>query len=501
MSRAVIAFVLFAIQPALASAAGATTQPAQPQAGQVFIERASLTLAGGEKIDYETGVLWAPENRADPASRLIAIGFARFRGTAPDGTPPTFHLPGGPGGSFLAGLSAAAPYLLRFRSAGDVVVMDLRGARPRGEVLRYGFRTPDEPLDQPGSLKVSTEAFVKISREAAAHFAGGRIDLRGYTVKEAAEDVNDLRKALGYEKISLVGISFGSQWSFATMRLHPEIVARAMLSGVEPLNDGYDMPTYVLAAMQRCWRAAEQDKALRPYIPAGGLEAAADAVIRRFQAGSAKVELKDADSGRAATVTLGAEDLQRDFVHHAPDGPAFLLSLYYEHYDAWAASVLARRRSRQAQLRLVGPLVDTSLGVTPQRLALLRSDPATRYLGQWNWDSYVASADVWPTADVGDDFRTPVRTDIPVLFAQGDWDTQTPVENTLDIARHFPNGRVLIAERGGHGVFDPIARNQPATWERMLGFLRTGHMPELPARIVLPAPRFVVPGFPPPPAK
>jgi hypothetical protein len=62
---------------------------------------------------------------------------------------------------------------------------------------------------------------------------------------------------------------------------------------------------------------------------------------------------------------------------------------------------------------------------------LLRSDPASRYLGHWNFDSDLATADIWPTEDEGDDFRTEVISRIPVVFAQGDWDPNTPVENTL----------------------------------------------------------------------
>jgi pimeloyl-ACP methyl ester carboxylesterase len=172
-----------------------------------------------------------------------------------------------------------------------------------------------------------------------------------------------------------------------------------------------------------------------------------------------------------------------------------VLALYHEHYDAWAASVLARRRSRSDQVRLIGPLIDTSLGVTPGREQQLRSDPATEFLGQWNWDAYIASKDVWPSADVGDDFRTAVETSVPVIFAQGDWDTKTPVENTLEIIRSFPNGRVIIVERGGHGVLEPIAGRFAQVWDDVLGFLRTGDMPNLPERLTLPAPKFAVPDF------
>lgn len=465
------------------------------KAGDVVIEKASLAISATDNVDYELGTLYVPENRSDPKSRIIGVGFARFKPAKPTGAPPIFHLPGGPGGSFVSSLKGFWSHLQRYRDIGDVVLLDQRGCSQRGEVLRYGFANPGEPLDQPGSLARSTAAFVKASRDAVASYEKKGVDLRGYSVKECADDVNDLRKALGYDKISLVGTSFGSQWSFATMRLHPEIVARAILSGVEPLDYGYDMPTCVLAAIQRYWKEAEQDKALAPYIPQGGIEAAAKAVAKRLDAAQVKVEVKDPKGGPAVTIVLGKEDFQRDFLHKAADGPAWVLSLYHEHYDTWAAAVLAKRKARTDDVKLIGPLVDTSLGVTPKREKQLRSDPATEFLGQWNWEAYIASAEIWPTADVGDDFRTPVETSIPVIFAQGDWDTQTPVENTLEISKFFPKGKVIIAERGGHGVLEPIAGRFPKEWAGMMDFLRTGQMPSLPERVTLPAGKFTVPDF------
>ena len=88
-----------------------------------------------------------------------------------------------------------------------------------------------------------------------------------------------------------------------------------------------------------------------------------------------------------------------------------------------------------------------------------------------------------------------------MVFAQGDWDTNTPVENALNIAPYFPNGRLMIATHGGHGVIEPIAENLPNVFETLLEFLRTGSTINLPARVTLPAPKFIAPDFPPPAAK
>src|SRR5262245_37592700 len=199
-SRAVIfaITVLFlSIQPIRAFAApelpqNAPSQNAGPTAGQrkageVVIEPASVATPDTGNIDFELGTMFVPENRADPKSRLIGVGFARFRALRQTGAPPTFHLPGGPGYSYLWELkqtkSTALPRLLKyvnlFRNVSDVIFIDQRGNSERGEVLKFRYRTPEFPLDQPASLARSTAAAVERARAAVTEFAAKGIDLRG----------------------------------------------------------------------------------------------------------------------------------------------------------------------------------------------------------------------------------------------------------------------------------------------------------------------------------
>src|SRR6266550_4508391 len=95
------------------------------KAGEIIIEPALLTTPGGETITFELGTLYVPENRADPKARIIGVGFARFRPLHSTGVPPTFHLDGGPGASFLEGLKPGKNKHARldidlYRGIGDV---------------------------------------------------------------------------------------------------------------------------------------------------------------------------------------------------------------------------------------------------------------------------------------------------------------------------------------------------------------------------------------------
>jgi pimeloyl-ACP methyl ester carboxylesterase len=480
-----------------------SSQSAGRKPGDIVMEKASVSSAKGEPIEVDLGTLYVPENRADPNSRIIGVGFARARALQPSNVPPSFHLPGGPGSSFINGLKAGGnpkhPLAsgIDYYRFSDVVFIDQRGASERGDVLRFKYRTTEHPLDQPLSVDRDVAGFTDFTCKAVSEFTQRGFDLRGYSIIDLAEDVNDLRKALGYQQVTLVGQSFGSQWAFAVMRLHPEIVARALLSGVEPLDCGYDMPSQVFAVVQRMWSEAEQDPRIKPYLPTGGLMQVAHEIVQRLERESAHVTVKDPKSGEIKAVTLGPEDFRANF-HTELSGPAFLLSLYYRHYDELAQLAVNFRRSHETEEAILGPLVDTSLGVTPRREYLLRRDPAANFLGQWNFNSYLATANIWPTADVGNDFRTEVLNRIPVVFVTGDWDTSTPIENTLAVAPYFMNGHVVIVEHGRHAVLKNIASSSPATLAALLEFVKSGSTEKLPVRITLPVPKFDVPAFPPP---
>ncbi|MDI1475478.1 alpha/beta fold hydrolase [Polyangium sp. y55x31] len=465
------------------------------------MEQGTITAETGAVVHYEIGTLYVPENRRNAGSRRIGVGFARIKAPRPTGAPPVFWLPGGPGLSVLGAFTdddAASKSRLRswltFGAVGDLVVIEQRGYTRRGEMLEAVSQAL--PLDQPGSVRVEAEAMRALARAAIA--ANPDKDLSGYDIGELAADVDDLRRALGYDKISLFGGSFGSQWSFSVMRLHPEIVARAVLSGVEPLNNGYDMPSHVFAALQRIAQDADRDPGLAPYRPAGGLMEAVRALHRRFAANPVRVEVPD-EAGRKRTVVLGAEDLQLALLSHTQEGeqwPAFILSLYHGHYEAWAREVIEERQATKT--KLIGPLIDSSLGVTAARERQLRTDPAVEMLGTWNFESNIASAPDWPTRDMGDVLREPAPCPIPVVFVHGDWDTSTPIENTLDLLPYFPNGHAIRVHRAGHdGTFYQL-RGEPAVKQAVYEFLKTGKKEELPAEVTLPLPRFEVPPFAPP---
>ncbi|MCL1635606.1 alpha/beta hydrolase [Luteimonas sp. SX5] len=476
-----------------------TAAVAQHRPGEIVVERGTVRDEQGRAVPYEIGTLYVPENRSKPDSRLIGVGFARIKSPQPSGAPPVFWFPGGPGLSVLDAfakndMGKLGIWLRLAAVGGDVVVVEQRGYTTRGEMLMAP--SPAWPLDKPASVRASAAEMQ--ARAKAAVAANPDKDLSGYDIGEFAADVDDLRRALGYGKISLFGGSFGSQWSLAVMRLHPDIVARAVLSSVEPLDNGYDMPSHVYGALQRIAYDADRDPGLKPYLPPGGVMAAVLALRDRFAKGPVSVTVRG-EAGKTQTVVLGAEDLQQALLSHTAEGerwPAFILSLYHGHYEAWARETIDDRAA--SDTIMIGPLADSSLGVSAEREHRLRTDPTVALLGTWNFEANIASAPDWPTRDMGDAVRKPIPSDIPIVFVHGDWDTSTPIDNTLGLLPYFRNGHAILVHRGGHDGTMYQLRNDDAARRAVYDFLKTGATEALPVEATLPVPTFPVPGFPPP---
>lgn len=466
--------------------------PVPAQADDLKLTPGTATASDGTQVRYEVGTLHVPENRAKPASRQIGVGVLRIRARVPAGAPPIFLLVGGPGVTLLDTLDdqgAAAKRRLRmwldYSEFADLVIVEQRGYTLRGDM--FELKNPAMPLDRPARVEDDVALTLAQAHTAAAEHPG--VDLTGYTIAECADDVDSARRLLGYDRISLMGASFGSQWSFAVMRRHPETVARALIGAVEPLDNGYDMPSHVFAALQRIAFEAERDPALAPFIPKGGLIAAARTIHDRFAKGPVTVQLPD-----AGAVTLGLGDFQMALREQAVDAsvwPAFVIDLYNGRYQGWARQVAEQRKANTVSL--IGPLIDTATGISAAREAQLRSDPALDMLGSWNFAAYLSSTDAWPTDDLGDAFRLPVLNPTPVLFVQGDWDTNTPMENVTGLLPYFPNARTILIHRGQHTGALALLRDRPELAAAAVRFLKDGSAEGLPAEAALAPVRFALP--------
>ncbi|MEM9799797.1 MAG: alpha/beta hydrolase [Planctomycetota bacterium] len=464
-----------------------------------LVDSTSLEIqrADGGTVTVDRGLLRVPNVRGRGGLPDVHVEFHLFPCEDEDSdAPPIFFLRGGPGfrglGQELRESRFYESNVQRFARVSDVVVVGQRG---------IGTSTPDtlcgrfaaEALHERVTDEQFIAAVAEASRTCRDRWREEGYDLCGFNVLEAAADVIDVADILGYEKITLVGSSFGSHWGMAIMRFHPDRVARALLSGLEGPDHTYDMPSYVLRSLERIAAAAEADERIAPHVPEGGLLAAFERTAARLDEEPEVVELGTfrvlVDGRRLRLAALGISG-RTSSRRGMRTWPADMIRIVNGDLEAVA---------RMAQMRNMGSALPTASffcldcgsGISEARFEELRADPAASILGAGEM-MYRAACPVWE-CDLGEAFRADFETDIPTVLVHGTWDTSTPFDNALQVAPFFTNSRFVVVEGGSHGAAGEANLMSAEFRESVDAFLRTGAMDEIPDEVVLSPPHWVEP--------
>ncbi len=465
-------------------------------AGAVALFAEVLPLEDGGTLEYDRGIATLPLRRDNPSSGSVDVEFLRFRRTAeadPD-TPPIVLLHGGPGFGGLAPRLTDVGYfetrMARYTRIADVVVPGQRGFGSSGATPCDPLRelTVEEALDPDLRRQATHEATTRCREKWQAE----GLDLKGFNVVEAAADVADIARLLGYEKVQLRGISFGSHWGMTILRNHPERVARATLASLEGPDHTYDMPSGVLATLERIATAAERSPVLAARIPEDGFVAAYGRLIASADTEPIAVEVEHPRTEELLTVRLDGDDLRQIFA-----GSRRFTTFRYQ-MPRWSLALLPMLEGdlRDAASSHLWNLLDSGLndaafyqydcgsGMSSARGEKVRNDPARALLGA-TWSRLDTLCEAWD-ADLGASFRSAFKTDVPTVLVQGDWDTATPYENALELLPYFENRHFVRVKGGSHGSIREAIEGVPGFVDAMDHGLATGESEQIPDAVDLP---------------
>jgi pimeloyl-ACP methyl ester carboxylesterase len=453
-----------------------------------------VSLDDGTVVRVEAGTLQVPESRRRPTQRRITLPYYRLKSDAAKPAAPVFLLAGGPGSSWLDQLKndENAREVAFYRTVADVVLFDQRGG---GHALPKMScpQTAQLPAGQQLDLAAVRSAMRALLTDCRDHWLREGVDLAAYNTVENAADVNDLRLALGYGKVTLVGGSYGSHLALEVMRQFPEAVERAVLFGVEGPDHTWDDPAATLATLARIAAHAEASEAFSGRVPEGGILKAFERVLARLEAAPQSVTVSADGTSHSAVVTadlvrrLARRDAGRRSRLRA--WPEMILALDRGDYSLPARAALDLR-----ELRLPPPVhwsMDCASGVSPARRTKSRDDPARRLFGDLNFE-YEALCDLWPSEDLGDAFRTDVVSNVPTLLVHGNWDLSTPIENAREVAASLGRGQLVEVGGGGHGALYNLYEHWPPMHDLMKRFL-TGQSVDFPRTVAMPDASFQAP--------
>lgn len=454
--------------------------PAQDhKAGDLTLEPFPMQ-AMGKPVEAESGRLFVPENRAKPNGKLIELAFVRLRSTAERPGPPVVYLVGGPGASgIFIGRAIRLRLMLQMRDAGDVILLDQRGVGLSKPNLNYEENW-SIPLDRPASREDYLAAAKSLARQCVDRFTAQGVDLACYNTNESADDVDDLRRALGVEEISLCASSYGTHLSFAVIRRHPESVHRAILTGVEGPGDTLKLPSDIQRQLEKIDALCKRDAALSKTVP--GFLDLLSKVLSDLKEHPVTVQIKHPKNGDMVSIVIGDYDLavyvaeMCGRVHTLQNLPAALYAMSQGNFETLAqASFGYRTAGVDSAMSLV---MDCASGVTPERYLRIKKESTTCLLGDAINAPYPDICEACGDVDLGAAFRAPVTSKVPVLFISGSLDGRTPESNALEAMKGFPNGLSLLVENVGHEerLFSGVDEMRT----RMIQFLKGESIPTAP---------------------
>ncbi|HMQ34192.1 MAG TPA: alpha/beta hydrolase [Chloroflexaceae bacterium] len=437
----------------LALGACAPAPPPEAAGPALALEPCRLSAPGvAQTFSAECGALAVPEDPASPGGRSIELNIAVVpaisRAPAPD---PLFLLAGGPGQAATEAFIPVLPALRQANQARDLVLVDQRGTGGSNPL-----RCPidDEDLE----LAAAEPEDPAFQSWLAACLAGLDADPRLYTTALAAGDLDAVRAALGYERVNLLGVSYGTRAALTYLRLFPERVRALVLDGVVPpdMAIGAAMAGDGQRALDMAFAACEADAACAEAFP----EARADfaALLAALDAEPLTVALDDPFTGEPAEVRLTRELAASTVFNlsYSPEATALLPLLIH------SAQREGDPRPLAAQSLIVGREAAEMIALGMRNAVLCAEDvpfyPATPgagpgYLGDLMARVFSASCAAWPAAEADPASRAPAQSPVPALLLSGERDPVTPPAYGEAVAAGLPNSLHIVAPGQGHNVF------------------------------------------------
>jgi pimeloyl-ACP methyl ester carboxylesterase len=401
-------------------------------------------------VPADCGVLEVPENPREPDGRKIGLHVARVpavnRRKQADAL---FVLAGGPGqaaSSFYASVAAAFGRVQRER---DIVLVDQRGT---------GASNPLDCAEDEERLYPASEAQIAAATRRCLDALRPRASPAYYTTSLAVSDLERVRAALGYERINLYGVSYGTRVAQQYLRRFPARVRTLILDGVLPpeLAVGPAVATDAEQALRSILRrcAAEQGCSERFGDPAHDYEA----VRTRLAQHAVPVTLPEPSSGAPQQLDFNKDHLatvlrlggySADYaallpllLHAAAGGDFAPLGAQFLWLERSYDSIAVGMNNSVVCAEDV-PFYDTS--------AIDRARLAATFMGTAQLDALTLICRIWPHGAVDADLHAPLHSDVPALLLSGGDDPVTPPAYAAAAARGLPHALALVLPGFGHG--------------------------------------------------
>lgn len=430
-----------------------SARPAVLENSRRKIELKACGIAGLSK-DSLCGQYEVYEDRAKSSGRKISLNLivlpALVDKPAPD---PIFYLQGGPGGA--ATTVAGASFMMRLHRTRDVVLVDQRGTG-KSNPLFCNLR--GDAGDMRGAF---IEGYSVEAVRACRTELEKNADLRLYTTTIAMADLDDVRTALGYDKINVYGGSYGSTAALSYLNFYPQHVRSVTISGVAPPDS--PLPLSFAKGVEHSINRLIDDCAAEEKCKAAFPDLRQDwvTVVANVSKGPVTFDALNPYSQQKQQVSMTREGFAEmiRLVLYNPTVISLLPAAIHEmsqgdysHFAFYAYQIrhgldVAIARGMQLSVICVEDIPFL-------KEADIQAETSGTFYGSDKAHAYIRACEQWPRGDMPAKFRQPIKSNLPVLILSGELDPVTPPYLATPLLRWLPNGRQVLMHNATHYIYD-----------------------------------------------
>lgn len=412
----------------------------------------------GQETDAFEGFILVDENRNKANSRKIRINYVRFPATGKVTGSPIIYLSGGPGGS---GIGTAKwrrfPLFLALTEHSDVIALDQRGtgASEKMPPCESDYAMNLTELVSPPEL---TKQYRQAAISCAAEWTKQGADVLGYTTEQNAWDLNDLREHFNAAKVSLWGISYGSHLALSAISLFEQHIDKVIIASAEGLDQTVKLPSNTTAYFDRVQQVIKRHPEL--ILTYGNIVPRIRRVHQKLEENPLNLSLNNKD-GTVLSFLFQKHHMQLLASMMIADPNQYLgmlLNIYrdIENNNYQSAKQILERgmfNDEKISFRLMSMAMDVASGITESRLQKVRKQTKNGLLGDLLNFPMPHLNRVIDGLDLGDHFRQPKRSSVPVLLLTGTLDGRTYVEGQKQAVAHLNSLTQVTVINAGHNLF------------------------------------------------
>lgn len=456
VNRRILGRILLAGMIFFTACSSAPVQSSVISTPAVLLEECALR---SEQLPYmqqaECADLTVPEDPSNPAGRQIHlhVGVIKAKSVNPE-PDPIFLLAGGPGQASTTAFPALTALMDRLRLKRDLVMVDQRGTGSSSPLsCQLEEQLPDvwnrgEVLDLDQAQK-DMETYLKECMEQ------WNADLRFYNTTVSARDLEIVRQKLGYDKINLLGVSYGTRLAQEYARLYPQQVRTMILDGVVPPDWmlGASVRRDAQQALERIFTRCAEEPSCHQAFP--DLQGDFQKVLKTLEQKPVEITVPHPSTGEDQKVILNRTTVASLIRLISYQSQFSILIPWIIHS---AAQGDYRPMASQA-VYLLG--MDTGVEEGFFYTVICQEDVPFLPSGGEQGESYFQDLlSLWRTAcqilnlPPNNEFRSDYPAlEIPVLLISGEVDPVTPPANGEQAAKFFPNSLHAVFPKEGHGNF------------------------------------------------